>query len=221
VSGAAFYLLDGWLERAKQLTELRETQLRQDNEAKLLAQEQKALSPKLQVRIYPDIIKAVNPLQRYHVDIQNLNRQSAPILDLHIEFHFKNTIARIYHNVISDSPGMNVGGVEIQSTKRDGSTVEYVETPTELAKTFSFQIRKASLNAKEINLDLVELFVDEWSERGFFTGYIIVDASKRPPVLTKPAEAGTFRGHYSYEVRGQRFSEDLIGSIPDWTDPTL
>jgi len=174
--------------------------------------------PQFLIRIYPfpeEGIPCKPPLKLYHLDVQNRNRNSVPVQDLRIEFHFKNVIAAARHQVVLDAGSASVGGVTLYE---DCLTYRHEEKSLpEVSKKFSFQIQQAE-GDKKMNLNFVDLYVERWIEGAFLMADIVIDLSQDPPYFKKPDEVNSYTGMYVYEIGGKTFSGKINGIIPEVGD---
>lgn len=202
--------------------------------AKKAAEDKRKLSPNLSIRIFLDIAEVQGPyhppLKRYHLFMENLNRDSVPIVNLRMEFNFKHVIEQVHSQVVLPEigGGATLSGRERTIKKKDGSEEYLREEPHNIAigKKFSFEIETININKVSENLNFVDLYVEKWDERGSsFIAEIVIDTSKQPRIDKKLGEMGSFKGSYSYEIAGQQYSEPLHGKIPDeptgWTTYTI
>jgi hypothetical protein len=169
------------------------------SEEEILAQERTARSPKFDIKIYPfpgGVTPYKPPLKHYVLGIQNVNGDSVPVLDMRMEFNFRNIIAEVKPQVMLAGGGMfSVGGMKLYEKRKDGSTYAYEEKPlpTELSKKFSFSIQKATINKKVMNLNFVDLYVERWIEDTLFAADIIVNTAKGPQFLKSQMKSTPIR----------------------------
>jgi hypothetical protein len=123
---------------------------------------------------------------------------------------------------LTEEEKSSLGDVKVYEKRKDGSTFEYEEKalPTELSKKFSFEIQKATVNKKSLNLNFADLYIERWVAGAWFTASIVVDSSKGPPVTKKPEEVNTYNGMYFYEIRGRTFSGKINGVIREVVKPS-
>lgn len=211
LSGGSFWLQHKWDDEEKART------------AQKAADEKDRLSPKMRVRLWldPDNLQGPYkpPLKRYRLYLENMNQHSVPVLKFSLEFNFKNVVAEVHPRVLL-APGdeSTTESREIFLKKKDGSEVYYQEEPHHqaIAKKFTFDIHKVDVNKKQVNLNLIEFYVEKWEERNSaFTSQIIVDFSKQPHIPKNSRKAGTYYGIYSYVINGQEYSQRVQGPIPD------
>lgn len=183
-------------------------------EEQILAEEKAARSPQFDVKIFPWPSEAVTPykppLKQYVLGIQNINKNSVPVLDLRMEFHFRNIIAEVKPQVLLTGGGnMSVSGMKRYEQRKDGPVSAYEEKalPSELSKKFVFTIQQATINKKSTNLNFVDLYVERWIEEALFSAEIIINTAKGPSISKKPGEVNSYNGMYFYEIRGKNSQE--------------
>ena len=185
------------------------------------SEEKEQLAPKIDIKLFPFPSEAATPykypLKQYVLGIQNLNKNSAPILDFRIEFIFKNTIVEVKAMPLVDTGGdISVMGMKYYEEKKDGTTFSYEELPlkTSITENFTFEIQKAKTNVKEINTNIIIFNCARWPEGTAFASDIIVDLLTKPEFPKNQDKIGTYEGKYYYEIKGQKFSERIRGVIP-------
>lgn len=175
-------------------------------------------TPNFLVRIYP-FGSAMGspytfPLTMYHVDVHNQNQNSVSVHDFSIEFHFKNVVESVNHQVVRGP----VGGLAIYSKNPDGSPYRhYEESNPELKKKYSFQIQQEPTDRKQ-NLNFVDLYVERWVDGAIFSADIVIDLTKEPLLLKSPDDFNSYTGEYVYEIMGDKFSGKIKGTIPEAED---
>src|SRR6185295_17527877 len=101
-----------------------------ESEEDILAREKTARSPKFDIKLYPYRSDAVTPykppLRLYVLGVQNLNRDSVPVLDLRLEFHFRNIINAVKPQVLLvGGRASSMGGMKVYKKRKDGSISAY------------------------------------------------------------------------------------------------
>lgn len=184
-------------------------------------EEKEKFAPKADIKLYPFPSGAATPykypLKQYVLGIQNLNKNSVPILDFRVEFIFKNAICEIKTMPLVDSGGdVSVIGMQYYEEQNDGTTFSYEELPlkTSITENFSLEIQKAMIDGKNINTNIIIFNCARWPEGSAFSSNIVVDLHKKPHFLKKPDKVGTYEGKFYYEINGKKFSDKIEGIIP-------
>lgn len=156
---------------------------------------------------YPDELRTFYAKEgtKYHLYVENVAPNSAPVFDFTMNIFFKNVVIRTSGWTLSGS-----GPGRIRILREDGATV-YDDTPTN--KNFSITVHQAKRYSKMVNTNMVIFRCDKWPTDTSYAADIIIDASKSFQV-TRDQE-GTYSVEYYYEINGSTKREIIRGSIPD------
>ena len=175
------------------------------------------LAPQVDVKIFPSpgISRYKPPLRRYVLMIQNLNKNSAAVADLRIQFMFRNVLEEVKSVPLVNTGGNMVAGLSIYSEgKNGGQSYEEQPSASALTKSFSLDIQKIKVNDQDRNSNVLIFSSDRWPEETAFSGDVIIDTSKTPSIFKTPEKLSKFEGIYFYEIKGKRFSGKIAGIIP-------
>ncbi len=179
--------------------------------------EQEDVVPKIDVKIFSTdgMSRYKPPFKKYILTIQNLNKNSATIANLRIQFMFKNLLENVKPIPLVNTGENMVVGVNSYYEGKDG-VHSYEEQPSAsaLTKSFSLEIQKVKINGQEANSNILIFSSDKWPDETAFGADIIIDASRTPSFFKTPEKINTFEGIYFYEIKGKKFSGKINGIIP-------
>jgi hypothetical protein len=159
-------------------------------------------------------------IKKYHISVENKNKNAVPIKDLRIKFFFRKIVDKVSKDPVSHTGDYTVKTVYGYLPQKDGRTknLEEMATDSALSKHFSFNIESYKYGEEVLHKNVAILACETWPENTTFFGTAYVDFSKKlEPILEAPSKLGTFEGEYYYWIGKKKFRETIKGTIP-WTD---
>ena len=185
-------------------------------------------SPRLDMYVGPPpreegTIVAGDPLNsKYYIFvIRNLNKTSVPILNLIINLSFSDSVVRL--------EGQPAIGTLVMPVKAYSHTKKVYEQqikdiwiPTQetlpaessVFRAFSFEVRKDRIKDRILNTNIVMFSCSSWAAESniCFSGEVVT-APGGSIEVSSLGRLGSYQGQFSYEIKGQTFSEKLSGRI--------
>ena len=184
-----------------------------------------SLKPKLTARVtvsdkYEYLLKDYH-FKKYHFFMDNVNKDSVPIIGARIKFYFRNKVVETEKNPVSKT-GNTVVFIDGFLPKKEGESerkeIDEIPMDTILSEKFSLVIKQYKRGKDLINSNIVSFFCEEWPSKTTFFAKIFTDLSIRPEFFIEfPDKIGTYEGEYSYKIQDKKFTEAITGKIP-WND---
>jgi len=175
-------------------------------------EEESKLGPRLDIKIFPLALSK----NIYCLMIQNLNKNSVPIVNCIINFYFPRYIKDIKQDILLN----NGSGAQIQSLTIVSKKYNYEDQPVEtvMSKNFSLVARKVKINNKETNINEAIFACSRWPEETSFSAEITIEnnmgnKSMVPVVQRNLNKIGTYEGLFFYEIKGRKLSKRINGNM--------
>ena len=179
-------------------------------------------TPKMKVSIlipgdileYKHLLKEF-PVEQYIIGIGNKNKDSSPVEDMSIEFHFPNIISEIGQGVYLDTGGNLVWGARGYTQNSNGiKTFHELPPETPAARAMNLSIHKWRENNEVAHSNIAVFNCQKWPKGAIFDGTIVTNLKTKPKYGKIEGKIGKYGGQYYYEINGKRYEEKIEGMIP-------